>query len=214
MSRDRLEEGLRGHGLDVHRLIPKFRTYLDELWTWGKRIDLVAAGEDLVDRHALDSLAPLRHLDEELAGAGRPQGPVADIGSGGGFPGVPLALARPDVSFVLIERAPRKAGFLLSVKALLRLENVSVLQCPWQEADIDPAIVTFRAFSALSVDLAKGMARRFPSLYSILAWKGKRTRAEEEADAVASVGEVIVQDIAAAAAGNESTLVVLRPARP
>ncbi len=191
-------------------LLPRFQQYLEELSRWARRIDLVGAHEDLVGRHVLDSLAPLKYLDEELA---RADGPVADIGSGAGFPGVPLAVVRPDVSFVLVERSPRKAGFLLSIKGLLRLENVTVVQSPWQEATIDPTVVTFRAFSPLSEGLVKAMVRKYPSLSSILAWKGKKSRAEEEAAAISGTGDVVVHGLDAPGPVHDSTLVVLRVAR-
>jgi 16S rRNA (guanine527-N7)-methyltransferase len=69
-------------------------------------------------KHFIDSALILQWLD--------PVGPVLDIGSGPGFPGVPLAIMRPDVEFVLGESRGKRVGFLEKVIAGLRLKNVTV----------------------------------------------------------------------------------------
>ncbi len=88
--------------------------FLRELRLWNARISLVAEeGGDWVRRHVLDSLAPLPLL-RELGGLGE----CADIGSGNGFPALPLLLCEPGMHITMIERSGRKAGFLRNAAAL------------------------------------------------------------------------------------------------
>ena len=86
---------------------------------WNKRCNLVSRGDlpRLRERHMLDSLALLPWCE----------GPLADIGSGGGFPGLPLAIACPQRRVVLIERSLRKCLFLRQAVIELALANVEVV---------------------------------------------------------------------------------------
>jgi 16S rRNA (guanine527-N7)-methyltransferase len=97
----------------------------------------------LWSRHVLNSalLAPLLR-------AGR----VGDVGSGAGLPGLVLAIARPDVRFVLIEPMERRVDWLTEESATLGLENVEVVRARAEEARLDAPLdqVTARAVSALS----------------------------------------------------------------
>ena len=70
------------------------------------------------ERHIIDSLRGLPHLP--------PAGLVADLGSGAGLPGIPLAICRPDLGFVLVEVRRNRARFLRAAAERLRLSNVSV----------------------------------------------------------------------------------------
>jgi 16S rRNA (guanine527-N7)-methyltransferase len=91
-----------------------------ELADWNTRVNLTAitAPGEVVDKHLLDSLAVLPLLTG-LA--------VADVGSGAGFPGLPLAIADPDRRFTLIESTGKKAKFIRHAAAKLALPNVEVV---------------------------------------------------------------------------------------
>ncbi|MDQ4024073.1 MAG: 16S rRNA (guanine(527)-N(7))-methyltransferase RsmG [Actinomycetota bacterium] len=82
--------------------------YVAILRRWAPRLDLVSPGDipRLEERHIRDSLRAAPLLDE------LPEGPCADIGSGAGFPGIPLAIARPERPWTLIEPRQRRAAFL------------------------------------------------------------------------------------------------------
>ena len=103
--------------------------YLDLLLAANARMNLTR----ITDRgaaelqHVADSLTVLPHLP---AGAIR----VADVGSGGGVPGIPLAIARPDATFLLIESTKKKAAFLNETIEALELPNVSVSE--WRAEDV------------------------------------------------------------------------------
>jgi len=166
-----LEEGLVRLGLrHSAREQGLLRTYASQIDLWNRRTNLVRAkGEALVVRHLLDSLAPTR-LVEELAGSG----PVADVGSGAGLPGIPLAIMLPELRFTLIERAGLRASFLRSCAALLGLTNVEVI-----EADVTRiegrtfVLVVFRAFRPLARSL-KEITRIVAHGGGVAAYAGRR----------------------------------------
>jgi 16S rRNA (guanine527-N7)-methyltransferase len=107
----------------------KLSRYLDLLLDANARMNLTRitdrAAAEL--QHVGDSLTVLPHLP---AGAIR----VVDVGSGGGVPGIPLAIARPDAMFLLIESTKKKAAFLKQVIEALELNNVSVSE--WRAEDV------------------------------------------------------------------------------
>ena len=117
----RLAAGLDALGLP---LAPAQReallTLVAELADWNTRVNLTAIREpaDVVDKHLLDSLAVLPHL-KGLE--------IADVGTGAGFPGLPLAVADPDRRYTLIESTGKKAEFVRHAAAMLKLPNVEVV---------------------------------------------------------------------------------------
>ena len=92
----------------------------DLLIEWSSRMNIVSKNDlgNLLERHILDSLTPLELISE----AGR----LIDIGSGGGFPGIPIALCRPNLSVTLLESRHKKALFLKEACKRLDLRNVAV----------------------------------------------------------------------------------------
>ena len=103
-------------------------------------------GQELIVKHVLDSLSAWRQVREEAREAG-----VLDVGSGAGLPGIPLAIALPDISFTLLERSAKKVSFLRTCKALLGLERARVIQGDLASASASLFdVVTFRAVAPLS----------------------------------------------------------------
>ena len=98
-----------------------FSQYLNLVRRWNKKIGLVSAHDlaHLRDRHLDDSLALQTHTEGAAS--------LIDIGAGGGFPGIPLALMNPDMKATLIERNHKKCSFLRHVVMVLKLRNVSVI---------------------------------------------------------------------------------------
>ena len=94
--------------------------HLALLWRWNAKLNLVGPGtiESWARRHALDSLSVVRWLPMS--------GIVLDVGSGAGFPGLPLAIVRPDLSVVLLEPRVNRVAFLRNAVAALGLGNVEI----------------------------------------------------------------------------------------
>jgi 16S rRNA (guanine527-N7)-methyltransferase len=99
----------------------RLNAFLDELALWNRRINLVsrAAARPQLVKHILDSLTLVPHLP--------PGGCLLDIGTGAGFPGIPLQIALPELRVSLLEASRRKASFLKHVQRLLPLPGATVI---------------------------------------------------------------------------------------
>ncbi len=120
---ERLAAGCLGFGIhaDPHRL-DRLAAYGDEVLRWGRRMNLTGVSDAaaFADGHTLDSLSALPHL--QLA-AGQHW---ADVGTGAGTPGIPLAIMAPDVHWTLVEPREKRWAFLLHAVHLLGLTNITV----------------------------------------------------------------------------------------
>jgi 16S rRNA (guanine527-N7)-methyltransferase len=188
-----LEAGLRRLGEDpgvdlllkgrFEAILDLCGRYLAEIELFNPAYGLVGAKtrEELVIRHILDSLAPLGIFRRLLSGV--PEAPIraADVGSGAGLPGIPLAICLGDYHFTLIERMGRRAGFLRNTVAVLGLGNVTV-----EETEMEKAapgrfhLAVSRAFRPLEAAVLKGLFRLVRSGGVIAAYKGRRDKAAEE----------------------------------
>ncbi|MBI1394424.1 MAG: 16S rRNA (guanine(527)-N(7))-methyltransferase RsmG [Betaproteobacteria bacterium] len=123
----RIEQGLHQCGLESPAgAVDKLVAYLALLEKWNAVYNLTALRdpESWVTHHVLDSLVTLPFLEG---------GPIADVGTGAGLPGIPLAIFRPDWTFTLIDSNQKKAAFLENTIGSLRLPNVRV-RCERVEA--------------------------------------------------------------------------------
>lgn len=145
-----LERGLQAMGLALSAGVEeRLLEYTALLAKWNRTYNLTAVRDPLsmVSHHLLDSLAVLPHL--EFAGT---KARVADVGSGGGLPGIPLALARPQWHVALVESNDKKAAFLQQAKIELQLSNVEIQARrveTWQPSGRF-AVVISRAFAELA----------------------------------------------------------------
>ena len=129
--------------LDVSRETEaRLREYLKLLLSWNQRINLVASApeEDLWQRHILDSWQLLPLL---------PDGPLADLGSGGGLPGIVIAIGREQETH-LVESDRRKCAFLMEASRALGLGHVRIHPTRIEAARLPPMrVVTARALASL-----------------------------------------------------------------
>jgi 16S rRNA (guanine527-N7)-methyltransferase len=124
--------------------------YIDILCRWNSRINLTAIRdeEEIVTRHFGESLFAAAHLfsdKENDVQAGGATATVADVGSGAGFPGIPMKLWAPQIALTLIESNHKKATFLREVTRALILTNVNVRNARAEEVQEKFDLVTLRA---------------------------------------------------------------------
>ncbi|MGQ0384765.1 MAG: 16S rRNA (guanine(527)-N(7))-methyltransferase RsmG [Gammaproteobacteria bacterium] len=146
-----------------------------ELREWNKRVNLTAITEprDMVDKHLLDSLSIQPHL------FGRR---IADIGTGAGFPGLPLAIVNPRRSFTLIEATGKKCLFVRHAVETLGIGNVEVVQAraeAWKPKALFDSVIA-RALGKLS-DFVRVAGHLCARDGRMLAMKGRHPTAEMHA---------------------------------
>jgi 16S rRNA (guanine527-N7)-methyltransferase len=148
---------------------------LEELERWNRRYNLTAIRslEAMITHHLLDSLA----VSADLAGER-----IADVGTGAGFPGLPLALCNPQRQFTLIDSTAKKIRFVSHAVALLGLSNVTVLHARVEALAVAAPFdtVVARAFAPLARLLAQ-VTGLCDAHSRVLAMKGKWPQAELDA---------------------------------
>ncbi len=149
---DRFVEGLSQLDITLSAtVIKKEIKFIDEMLHWNKRINLTSIrnGEEAIEKHLLDSLLLLSHLKESRR--------MMDMGSGGGLPGIPLAIAIPTLQVVSVDSVGKKINFQKHIKRLLQLDNLTILQSRIEnlERETDKYqkydVVVARAFTSLDV---------------------------------------------------------------
>lgn len=188
-----LIQGLEQVGIPKENIIQLSQTldkYINEIILFNSAYNLTNTSDynEIVINHILDSLAPFKIISELCANlAETPK--IADIGSGGGLPGIPLAAAFPKVQFTLVERMDKRCAFLENCAAICGLNNVSVLK---KEAEkVLPEsfdIATFRAFRPLDKKMAKTLLSLTKKGGYLVAYKAK---AENIKDEMSGIKEII-----------------------
>ena len=130
-----LTSGLSELGIKAADDIPgKFETYLHELKKWNRAYNLTALKDDeeIITKHFLDSFLYLKVMPNSpippLEKGGKRGFEICDIGSGAGFPGIPMAIVRPELTVALIEPSRKKTAFLRHMKNRLSLQNIEVIE--------------------------------------------------------------------------------------
>jgi 16S rRNA (guanine(527)-N(7))-methyltransferase RsmG len=146
--------------------IRAFGLYLEELTTWNKKINLFGRRNDLdiVIKDFLDSLMITKHLPEGST--------LIDIGSGAGFPGIPIKISRQDLTVGLLEIRGKRISFLKHMIRVLNFDNLKVIS--WEDEG-------YKKFFDFSVSRAFGSAEKFADVSEpylginavILLMKGK-----------------------------------------
>jgi len=173
-DREVLSAGLSELGIEpTEQILGHFDTYLRELKKWNKVYNLTAITDDreIIVKHFLDSLLYLKAIPDG-------QVTLCDVGSGGGFPGIPIALVRRDLLITLLEPSRKKIAFLRQMRRLLSLENVEIL-CFRAEEMVDSrfdVIVTRATFSI--ADLLKKAGRLVREGGYLILNKGPKFEAE------------------------------------
>jgi 16S rRNA (guanine527-N7)-methyltransferase len=166
--------------------IEQIRTYVTELLRWNEKINLTAAKgpEEVLMRHVLDALAPLGHLSDVHR--------LLDIGTGGGLPGIPIKVFRPDILVSLLEARRKKVSFNQHVVDRLDLEGIEVIWGRLGDEEINEryanrpfdGMVTRAALSAAEVlRLGKRILQPGGKILLMMGTidKGQRVELQEEA---------------------------------
>ncbi|OGW55495.1 MAG: 16S rRNA (guanine(527)-N(7))-methyltransferase RsmG [Nitrospirae bacterium RBG_13_43_8] len=114
-------------------------TYLSELKKWNRAYNLTGLkkDEDIIIKHFFDSLLYLKVLPVGIDSYRDGEIKVADIGSGAGFPGIPLKIIRPEIDMYLIEPSRKKSAFLRHITRRLGLKRIEVIEKSIQEIKVN-----------------------------------------------------------------------------
>ena len=174
-ERIKLESGIARLGLDVPaEAVDDLIAYMDLLKEWSGTYNLIAPRERdfLLARHILDSLSIAKWLQA---------GPLLDVGTGAGLPGLPLAIVKPEMEVTLLDSAGKKIRFIRHVGRTLKISNIQPLHQRVEELDEDQSFanITSRAFSTLKsfVEAVRPYANESSRL---LAMKGTHPTQELE----------------------------------
>ena len=117
-----LSLGVKKFGIKLdEEQIKKFELYLKELNEWNKRINITSIRDDyeIIIKHFIDSLFPIKYIN--------PEAKLLDLGSGGGFPGIPLKIYEPNLKLFLVDSSKKKVYFLKHMVRSLSLSGGKVI---------------------------------------------------------------------------------------
>lgn len=203
---DKLVEGLKQIGIDekisrssdsvcvnnIEDICIKIEKYINEIILFNSAYNLTNTSDhdELVVRHILDSLSTYKIISSliEKSGKSKAEFKAADIGSGGGLPGIPLAAVFSDIHFDLIERMSKRCAFLENCSAIMGLKNVNVIckeaeKIPEKEYDL----ITFRAFRPLDQKMIKTLLKIVKDGGFLCAYKAKIENITQEMNEIADI---------------------------
>jgi 16S rRNA (guanine527-N7)-methyltransferase len=178
-------DGARKLGFEIDESVTaQFSAHAFELIRWKRKINLtsITNPRDIAIKHFLDSLAPAQFIPDEAR--------LLDMGSGGGFPGIPLKILKPSLSVLLIDGVRKKINFLKHVLRNLQLENIEAFQIRAENLLKEPEfedsfdVIISRALSDLT-PFVKNALPLLANQGTIMAMKGKID--PEELDAVRGI---------------------------
>ncbi|MFN0074699.1 MAG: 16S rRNA (guanine(527)-N(7))-methyltransferase RsmG [Chloroflexota bacterium] len=134
-----LQNGVQFLGITLSpRQIGQFQRYQHELIRWNTRVNLtsILEPEEIERRHFLDSLSCISGAEDQLR---EPANRMIDIGSGAGFPGIPIKIALPALKLTLVETRAKRAAFLEHLISAIELEDTLVAQTRAETLGHDPS---------------------------------------------------------------------------
>lgn len=171
-------KGVAPFGLRITKeQIRLFYLHALELMQWSRKINLTAITEhnEIAIKHFVDSIAPLPYLP--------PMKNVLDVGSGGGFPGIPLKVIHPEIELTLVDAVRKKTSFMQHVIRKLKLNKAKAVHSRVENfRDQGGAFVPYdtivcRAFSDLSLIIPKVLPLLTPG-GEVVVWKGRTPEKE------------------------------------
>ena len=181
MSEGLLALGIQDIGLDLSPAnIADLELFLQEMGRWNQVHNLTAIDgeQDSVFLHLIDSIAVLPVLRQFLKG---PSPKIADLGSGGGLPAIPIAIVQPEWRLTLIEAIRKKTAFLQHVRGKLKLKNIEVLSERVEDVAMQQPGQYDAVISRAFTNLARFLEFSLPFLKpNGLVFAMKARRADEE----------------------------------
>lgn len=164
-------ELLKNHPNVSHETFDQICAYISIILKWNKKINLIAKSteDNIIERHVLDSLKIITFIENAKN--------ISDLGSGGGFPGIIIAIQKPSIFINLIESDKKKCAFLRNIAFHLNLKNVKIVEERVENiTSIKSDVITSRAFASIknSLDLLKGINKNTTCLFI----KGKKVLQE------------------------------------
>ena len=153
VDRGRLEAGAAQLGLALtDAQIAALLDFAALLLRWNRVHNLTAirSADELLTHHLLDALSLVRPLRDQLGDVAGDAVEVLDVGSGGGLPGIPLAIVCPHWRITLVDAVQKKAAFLTQAALELKLANVTVHHARVEQLRGSYRVITSRAFAALA----------------------------------------------------------------
>lgn len=173
ICRDKLQQGLAALALDIGETrLDALLSFVRLIGKWNKAYNLTAVRdpEQMIAVHILDSLAIMPHLKPPR---------IADIGTGAGLPGIPLAICMPDCNFVLVDSNSKKTRFVRQAVLELQLKNVEVVHGRaelFKPEQLFSTVIT-RAFANMG-EILKLSGHLLAADGLLLAMKGQRPEQE------------------------------------
>jgi len=216
MSNGLLALGIEELGLNLSSSnIADLELFLQEMGRWNQVHNLTAieGEQDSVRLHLIDSIAVLPIMRQFLRD---PSPKIADLGSGGGLPAIPIAIVQPEWRLSLIEAVRKKTAFLQHVRGKLKLQNIEVLAERVEDVATQHSAQFDAVISRAFTNLARFLDLSLPFLKTnglVFAMKGKR--ADEEMQAVCMDDWQLLADepLCIPNLSVERRLLVLRPMR-
>jgi 16S rRNA (guanine527-N7)-methyltransferase len=171
-SKEAIERAAKQFTLTLNsQQVEQIQQYTNILWTWNDKVNLTAIRDplEILYRHFCESMFGSTLLPVENCR-------LADVGSGGGFPGLPLKIIRPDLQIFLVESNVKKATFLAEVVRELGLKDARVLVSRFEELDEELApldVVCSRALGDFANFLAWAGSPQVAAS-QVLLWLGGR----------------------------------------
>jgi 16S rRNA (guanine527-N7)-methyltransferase len=215
--KDRLVRGLDQSEISLSEAqIEQLISYLSIFHQWNKAYNLSAIREpyEMVDRHLLDSLVIVPFMQSHLAELSEESTltrQLADVGTGGGLPGIPLAIVFPELSVTLVDSNGKKTRFLFQTSVQLGLKNTNVENNRVEKFSPEDKfdIVTSRAYASLQ-DMAQSCRHLLKSEGEFWAMKGQFPD-QELAECEDSIELVNSHPLVVPGLEGERHLLILKP---